>query len=303
MDLSVVVVSWNTRELLRSCLGSIEQTIHGLTYEVVVVDNGSTDGSGEMVEQEFPEAVLLRNNHNLGFARANNQAMRASRGRYILLLNSDATLQDRAAATLVQFLDANRAAGAVGGKLLNPDGTFQGSYADFPGLFGETLLLTGLSRWLLPSTYPSYPEARSRERRSVDWVSGACLAVRRRAIDAVGLLDEDYFMYSEEVDWCHRLKTAGWSIHYLPDARVIHRSGGTSRQVPKPKRAQLYRGKWLYFRKRRGWLYAVAFRVLVGAVSRLKLRAWWICNRVTNGSTRDRAGQNVESYRYLLANF
>ncbi|MHB1131358.1 MAG: glycosyltransferase family 2 protein [Chloroflexota bacterium] len=302
-DLSVIVVSYNTHDLLAACLRSVLGTANGLDCEVVIVDNGSTDGSELMVARKFPQAKLIRNRSNQGFARANNQAFELSSGRHVLLLNSDAALLDGAAQALVTFLDAHPEAAAAGGKVLNPDGTFQSSYADFPGLWGETLLLTGLSRRLLPRTYPSYPESQSLEQRRVDWVSGAFIALRRRALADVGLLDEDYFMYTEEVDWCYRARRRGWSICYLPEAQAIHWSGASARRVPERKRAQLYQSKWLFMRKHRDAGRALAYWLLVRGISGMKLVAWRLSRILSaNPEARERARQNVVSYQYLLSN-
>jgi GT2 family glycosyltransferase len=303
VDLSIVVVNWNTRELLRACLESIRETVDGLTYEAIVVDNASTDGSAELVRTAFPWVRLIVNQANLGFARANNQALHASRGRFVLLLNSDARLLGRAAAAMVELLEANPRAAAVGGKLLNPDGSFQSSYMDFPSLAGELLLLTGLSRWLLPPTYPSHAEAASHEPRQVDWVSGALLMVRRQALEDVGLLDERFFMYTEEVDWCFRMRRRGWAVHYLPAAEAIHHGGGSSGRVPRPKRAQLYASKWRYLRKHHSAGQARLYRGLVRLFSRLKLLAWFSTTLSPDPSRRALGREQVASYRYLLERF
>ncbi|HUX87696.1 MAG TPA: glycosyltransferase family 2 protein [Chloroflexota bacterium] len=303
MDLSIVIVSWNTRDFLRRCLESVQRTCDSLSYEVLVVDNGSTDGSVELVAEEFPDVVLLRNTENVGFARANNQAIQRSRGRHVLLLNSDAELIGSTAQRIVEFLDAHPEAGALGGQLLNPDGSFQSSYADFPSLGGELLLLTGLARWLRWPGYPFYPEARSQQVRSVDWVSGALLAVRRSAIEAVGALDEDYFMYTEETDWCYRLRQAGWATAYLPEAKAYHYAGGSARRVPEVKRAQLYHSKRLFFQKHYGSALARCFSALVRSTSVLKLVPWFIYGIASRSERRLLARQNVAAYRYLLAHF
>lgn len=301
MDLSIIVVNWNTRELLQRCLASVYDTIRGLSFEVIVVDNGSTDGSPEMVASVFSNAILLRNEENRGFAAANNQAMRIGSGRHVLLLNSDAELRDHAAARMVEFLDANPRVGAVGGKLLNPDGSFQNSFADFPGLLSEILLLTGLSRWFCPPGFPSSPEESSRDQREVDWVSGALLMAKSVALASVGLLDEDYFMYVEEVDWCYRMKQSGWLIFYLPDAQAVHCNGGSYRRVPERKRAQLYRSKWLFMRKHRGWLRSSTYLFLVRTLSLCKLVAWFALGFKGTPTRREYARRNVVSYRTLLA--
>jgi len=303
MDLSIVVVSWNTRDLLRCCLESVKATCSNLAYEVLVVDNGSTDGSVELVAEDFPDVILLRNRENVGFARANNQAIRISRGRHLLLLNSDAELIESTARRIVDFLDAHPEAGALGGQLLNPDGSFQSSYADFPSLGGEVLLLTGLARWLRWPGYPFYPETRSQQVQLVDWVSGALLAVRRSAAESVGTLDEDYFMYTEEVDWCYRLWKAGWAIYYLPEVKAYHHAGGSSRRVPLVKRTQLYQSKRLFFRKHYGALLAQIFSAMVRVTSVAKLIPWLCYGIITDQERRLLARQNVAAYRYLLAHF
>jgi hypothetical protein len=300
IDLSIIIVSYNTRALLSDCLRSVEATAGDLTYEVVVVDNGSSDGSADAVARGYPAVRLICNEHNVGFAAANNQGIRASSGRHVLLLNSDALLLPGTAARMVRFLDEHPRVGAVGGKLLNPDLTFQASFNDFPSFLDEVLALTGASRWLRPPTYPSYPESRSGERRPVEWVGGACMMVRRQAVDAVGLLDEDYFMYSEEMDWCFRLRRAGWSIFYLPEATTVHALGASSRRVPERRRTLIYQSKCLFLRKHRGCRRARVFRRLVQAVSLVKLATWLSASIVGGSPMRDVASQQAASHRFLL---
>jgi GT2 family glycosyltransferase len=256
-----------------------------------------------MVASDFSEAHLIRNAENLGFAVATNQAIRISRGRYILLLNSDALLLPGSVPGMVSFMDSHPKAGVVGGQLFNPDGSFQASYADFPDLFGELLLITKLAHAVYPRTYPSHPVAQSQQERVVDWVFGACLMARRDAVEAVGLLDEEYFMYTEETDWCYRMRQSGWLVHYLPSVRVIHWSGQSARKVPERKRSQLYRSKWLFMRKHRGRVTASAFRVAVLILSSLKLIAWALTCLWPGAALRGRGLQNVRSYVLLLSRF
>ena len=300
LDLSAIVVSYNTSGLLASCLRSVGETATGLAYELIVVDNGSRDGSVEMVMRDFPHVRLIRNQDNRGFAAASNQAIRASLGRHVLLLNSDAALLPGTADRMVSFLDGHPQVGVVGGLLLNPDGSFQASYADFPGLSGELLLLTKLARVFRSPAYPSYPEEKSREPRAVDWVPGACLMARRAAIDAVGYLDEDYFMYAEETDWCYRMRQAGWLVYYLPDAKTIHWSGQSAGRAPERKRLQVYRSKWLFMRKHRGALAAATFRLVVRLASAAKLVAWALTAATPDRARRERALLHVRSYALLL---
>ena len=302
-DLAVVVVSYNTRELLERCLHSVEAGVSGLRHELIVVDNASADGSADMVAAQFPHATLIRNVGNRGFAAAVNQGIYASTGRHVLLLNSDATVDLDTIATLVHRLDTIPDAGAAGGMLLNPDGSFQGSFADFPTLASETILATGLSRWLLPLTFPSYPAEASQQPRTVDWVCGALMLLRRRAIEEVGVFDEAYFMYAEEVDWCYRARQHGWSVLYAPEARATHHVAGSYGRAPLRRREQIYRSKAIYVRKNLGLLPALAFRASIHVVSILKLAGWAAAEACSFGPRRAQARRNVESYRYLLANF
>lgn len=297
-DLTIVVVSWNTRELLRGCLASALEATGRMDGEVVVVDNGSSDGTVEMVLSDFPTVRLVENRENRGFAAANNQAIVGSASRYVLLLNSDAVLLPGSAESMVSYLDSHPAVGAVGAQLLNPDGTFQWSYADFPSLVGELLLSAGVARWVLSRAYPSHPPQRSLDAKAVDWVSGACLMVRSAAVDQVGLLDEDYFMYSEETDWCYRLWRGGWPVHYLPTAKAVHWSGRSASKAPEAKRAQLYRSKWLFFAKHRGKRTAKLYLLALRVISGLKLVAWAAIGLVP--SRRERATGNVKAYEVLL---
>jgi GT2 family glycosyltransferase len=303
VDLTVVVVSYNTKDLLARCLATVREQITTLQAEIVVVDNASTDGSPEMLAERFPKFTVIRNGENHGFAHAVNQGILAGIGRHILLLNSDATIIDGSVEHMVAHLDAHPRTAAVGGMLLNPDGTFQGSFADFPTLLDETLLLTGLSRWLLPPTFPSHIEAESTEARAVDWVCGAFMMLKRRAVEEIGRLDEDYFMYAEEVDWCLRARCGAWSVDYLPEARAIHLVGASYGKAPIRRRAQMYRSKWLYLRKHHGALTASVYRRLVQIFSATKLVAWGLSGIAAGAARRERAQVNVASYRHLLSHF
>lgn len=257
LDLSVCIVSWNTQDVLRRCLLSVYSSGHGLDLEVIVADNASTDGSVEMVRREFPAVRLFANEVNTGFAAGSNLAIRHSTGRCILLLNSDTVVMPGALAAMVKFLDSRPEAGVVGARLLNPDGTVQLSCRKFPSFswdYIRTILLSKayhhirLLRGILdPLVHADGPDGR----RSVDWVSGACLMARREVFDSVGLLDERFFMFCEEIDWCYRAKLAGWDIRYLPDACVIHYGGESSKQHRLKTYWALIKSTYHYFRKLR----------------------------------------------------
>ena len=302
MDLSIIVVNWNTRELLRQCLRSIHATIgtSAIEFEILVVDNASVDGSADMVASEFPDAHLINNTTNVGFAKANNQAVRVARGKCVLLLNSDAVLLPGAVSAMLRVFEQQPEVAIVGAQLLNPDGTFQGSFADFPSLTGELLLATRLARFVYSAAYPNYPAEQSQAPRSVDWVSGACLMARAAAIADVGPLDEDYFMYTEETDWCYRMRRAGWLVFYEPGAKVIHFGSQSSKRVPERRRSMIYQTKWLFMRKHRGRFAAEVFRGALLVVSALKLVLWATRGLRADPTRRGLARQHVRSYERLL---
>lgn len=245
LDLSVIIVNWNTRDLLADCLHSVYDTVHGLAFEVFVVDNASSDGSAAMVRERFPQVRLIENAENVGFARANNQAIARSLGRYIVLLNSDAVVQPQALAALIRFMEGHAAAGACGPYLLNADGTLQPSCHPLLTAFREFWRLCFLDH-LWPLASYRMERWSADVPREVAVIKGACLLLRREALSQVGLLDERYFIYSEEMDLCHRLALSGWRLYWVPEARVMHLGGGSTRQLAAEMYLQLYRSKVQY---------------------------------------------------------
>jgi GT2 family glycosyltransferase len=246
LDLSVIVVNWNTRDLLLSCLESLYRNIGDLAFEVWVVDNASSDGSVAAALARFPDIRVIENPENLGFAAANNRALSRAEGRYAMLLNTDATLTPRAAETLVSFLDANPSAAMACGQLLNTDGSLQNSVAAFPSLLtlagNETLLgLLFPRRFVGKRRPPKAPVA-------VDSCIGACLVVRREAANRVGPLDERYFFFMEETDWALQMHRAGWRVFFVPEARIVHAQGSSVGQSA-VSRMLFYRSRYLYFKK------------------------------------------------------
>ena len=240
-DVSIVLVSWNTRVVVLDCLASLPAAAESLAFEVLLVDNASADDTLTAVAARFPEVSVIANRTNRGLAAANNQGIRAARGRYILLLNSDTVPEPRSITALVALAESRPSAGALGAMLLHSDGTFQASFQDAPGLFRECLAASGLGRRLVYEGYPGYGQSHSLARRQVDVISGACMLLTRAAIDQVGVLDELYFMYSEETDYCRRLRDSGWEVWYTPDARVLHHGGQSTRQAPAAMVRALYR--------------------------------------------------------------
>ena len=225
----VVIVSYNTRDLLLDCIAhATRQVLDGVTQEIVVVDNASRDGSVEAVRERFPRVRVIANDRNAGFAAANNEAIRNSDGDYVLLLNSDALLAGNAVEALVRFMERNRDVGLAGCRLLNPDGSLQQScfrYATLWRTIGDALLLTNALQFLpWIDDYRRWPHDRV---RPVSSLSGACMIARREAIAQVGLLDERFFMYAEDNDWCRRFRRAGWKVVFTPDTHAVPLGGGS----------------------------------------------------------------------------
>lgn len=289
IDLSIVIVNWNTRDLLAQCLHSVYNTTSNLDFEVIVVDNASTDGSLEMVRQEFPDVSLIANTENLGFAKANNQAIRRSQGRYVLLLNSDAFVRENTIECMIDFMDGHPEAGMAGCKLLYEDGRLQPSCSTFPTLFTEFCIATGLDK-LFPKS-PLFGKYRMTywdfdDVREVDVVLGAFMLVRATATDEVGLMDERYFMYSEEVDWCYRFKEKGWKIYFYPDVEAVHLWGSSTKQVEVEMLMQLYRSRVEFFRKFHGKRSATLLKVIIGLNCLLRIGPGAWLYKTDNPGTR-----------------
>jgi GT2 family glycosyltransferase len=241
IDVSVIIVNWNTHDLLRQCLQSVYAQTTSIGCEVIVVDNGSTDGSVEMVRREFNQVTLLANQDNRGFAAANNQGMGVAKGRYILLLNSDTIVLDRAIEKTVAYADRYPDTAVTGCRALNPDRTLQNTCFMFPSILNWFLFSTYLCRLFPQSRFFGREQmtwwARD-DSREVDVVTGCYMLVRKEAIDKVGLMDERFFMYAEETDWCYRFKADQWKNRFTPDAEIIH-IGGASAVKLGARRAQL----------------------------------------------------------------
>jgi len=275
-DVSVVIVSWNTRALTVACLASLPAAATGLTWDAWVVDNASADDSVAEIRRRFPEVHLVANTANEGFAAANNRAIRASAGRYVLLLNSDTVMAPGSLEHLVRFADGRAGAGVVGPRLLNPDGSLQSGPTPFPSLWTEFLSVSGIGRRIAFRGYPSRGPRRSGTAQRTGYVMGACMLARRQAIDDVGVLDEGYFMYSEEPDWCWRMHQRGWETWYTPDAAVTHFGGQSTSQVREAMLVALYRSKVRFFRIHRGPAQAAALAALFVVASRIRRLARWV---------------------------
>ena len=313
VDLSVVIVSWNVCDLLRRCLASVlgasqpadddlaPMSDSEPSIEIIVVDNASTDGSPEMVRAEFPQVRLIANPDNRGFTAGNNQGLVESTGRFLLLLNPDTEIVGAALSTMMAYMDAHPEVGALGPRLCYPDGSLQPSRRRFPTLATALVESTVVQEWwrdnpLLRRYYMA--DTPDEAIQPVDWVVGACLLVRREVYDQVGGLDEGFFMYSEEMDWCKRIQDAGWKVVYLPTARVIHHEGKSSEQVVPARHIHFQSSKVRYFRKHHGALPAEALRAFLLATYGYQLTRegfkWLV------GHKRPLRAERVRAYRQVL---
>jgi GT2 family glycosyltransferase len=256
MDISVVIVGWNAKHYLELCLESLASAPPRRSMEIIVVDNASADGSAEMIEARFPQVKLIRSSENLGFAKGNNVAIREAQGRYIALVNPDAIVFDGCLDALADFLDQNPKVGNVGPRVLNPDMTLQSTCRRFPTLWNNFCSSTGLatkfknSRLFAGEHMLYFPHDRT---LPVDVLVGCFSMIRREAFNEVGLLDENLFMYGDDVDWCRRCWKAGWQVVFFPGAKAIHDRGKTT--APYPVRFAVAQQKSIlyYWRKHHGF--------------------------------------------------
>lgn len=267
LDLSIIIVNWNVRDYLRDCLRSIDKGRGDLSLEVIVVDSASSDGSAGMVAAEFPWVRLIACDDNVGFPKGNNIGLAESRGRTLLLLNPDTVILDDALPAMCDYLDSHPDLGALGPQLLNADGSVQSSRRRFPTTamaFFESTWLEGLAPGLVRRYYAlDLPDDRTAD---VDWLTGACIMVPRAVYERIGGMDEGYYMYSEELDWCRRIKEGGWRVVYYPEARVIHHYGKSSEQAVTARHINFQRAKLRYFRKYHGRVRAGVLRLFLLAV-------------------------------------
>lgn len=298
MKVSIIIVNWNTRELLQQCLQSIADETK-IEYEVFVVDNCSSDESAAMVRNNFPAVRLIENESNRGFAAANNQAMHQAKGKYILLLNPDTKILNHAIDKTAVFLDENPDVGLVACKLLNSDRTLQKSVGNFYSFWG-TLLENRLLPQILPDslwlarTMPSFWDHEAQ--RDIDWARGAYLMAPKNIVEEIGLLDEQFFIYGEEIDWCWRIKQNDWRIVFLPTAKIIHHGKAASEQRRKEMFVQNYKSFYIFLKKHYPrysyWLYRTR--------THLYLILWLLKNYISKlfKKNNESIQRNIDSYLY-----
>jgi GT2 family glycosyltransferase len=279
-DVSIIIVNWNTRDILRECLISIYKETLDISYEIIVIDNFSSDGSALMIKKEFPEAILIANEENRGFAVANNQGMEIANGRYVLLLNSDTVVLENAIQKTVRFADNHPEAAVLGCKAYNADMSLQPTCFMYPSLLNLFLLSTYL--------YKLFPRNRFFGREFMSWwdrgdvrevevVTGCFMLVRKTAIEQVGMMDNSYFMYAEETDWCYRFGRAGWKKIFYPEAVIIHYGGMSSSKNP-VEMSREFQKSFLLFMENSGGLFSRYTARFIFCISGFIRLIYW-CSR------------------------
>ncbi len=309
MDLSVVIVNWNSADYLKVCLASLYESVQATTFEVIVVDNDSGDGCGEMLRRDYPSVQFIAAQQNLGFAKANNVGYLASGGEYLLFLNPDTRVLGPAIDAMVGWMREHAAAGAAGARLLNGDGTLQASCVQaFPTLlnqFMDSELLRrrfpGWRMWGLSALWEPHRGA-----VEVDAISGACFLVRRAVYERVGRFTEDYFMYSDDLDLSFKIRQAGYAIVCLTDCAVVHYGGGSSsRRDPSFAAVQSRQAMSQFFARTHGGWYAAAYRAAMGVSAVLRLLAAWgglavVSSKAKRDGLRDVAARWKSILRWSL---
>lgn len=275
-DVSVVIVSYNTRQLTIECVQSILDQAQSASVEVIVADNASSDGSAEALRIAFPNITVVANERNLGFAGANNVGIRLATGRYVLLLNPDTLILDHAIDRMVDYMDARPDIGCAGCQVWFDETSMQRTCFRFPSPTALFLAYAGLqgafpdSRWLCGQWMPDWDR---RSERDVDVVSGMFMFIRRETLEQVGLMDDDYFIYAEEADWCYRAWKKGWRCTFTPIAKIVHREGGgkSTTQVRKRMYVQMQKSLLLFHRKNLGLLSFLRAKAIVSVLMVIRL--------------------------------
>lgn len=262
MDLSILIVNYRTRELTLACIASVFTSTTSYIYEIILIDNASNDGTPQVVNERFPQVATVINTENVGFSRANNQGIRMAKGRYVLLLNSDTIVQPDTIDIMLRFMDENPTVGASGCKIVLPDGSldkackrgFPTPSASFYYAFGFAKLFPKIHKFNQYQLGYLSPD----EAYPIDSLVGAFMLVRRETIEQVGMLDEEFFMYGEDIDWCYRIKKAGWINYYYPRTHIVHHKGASSRRKPYKIIYEFHRAMILFhnkhYRRKYSWL-------------------------------------------------
>jgi len=297
LDVSIIIVAWNVRELLYNCLKSVYDQTKGIDFEVIYVDNASEDGSVEMVLKEFPEVKILENGKNEGFIKASNQGIEISKGRYVLLLNSDTVILDNAVEKMVKFADSHPNAAVVGCKVFTPKEILQRTCFMYPSCLNMLLSATYLNK-LLPQSKFFGRERMTwwdyNDTREVEVICGVCSLVRKEAIEQVGLMDELYFVYGDDPDWCYRFKKNIWQILFTPNAKIIH-FGDETRRPPREFMLQLYGSKLIFMKLHKSKL-AFPFACFLTALFFFSRVPYWLVKALFHKESRIRSITTAKTY-------
>ena len=264
LELSIITVNYKSADHLIECLRSIKENLKNLEYEIIVIDNASGDRSVGKIQAAFSDIVLIENKTNLGFAKANNQGIRRSRGRYILLLNNDTVVLPNAVEAMVGVLKKSADIGIVGCRLLNPDKTPQQSFGRVAGFIGDLIQSTFSNTLFANSSNPIVEKILARLHRSgkkVGWVCGACMLCRRESLEETGLLDENFFMYKEDMDLCISFRKKNWGIYYTPDAPIIHHLGASVSAKPFETAIEYRKSQLYFYKKHYGWMGLLCLKI------------------------------------------
>ena len=304
-DISIIIVNWNVKDYLKRCLASIFKHTKDLAFELCVVDNASTDGSQDMVKNDFPQVRLIENRKNLGFAASNNMALKECVAKYVLLLNPDTELVDNSLKAMVEYMNAHTEAGCIGCKLFFEDGSLQHSCRTFPSIFTDLMDNLFLD-WIFPRStffnryrmgYWSHDYV-----REVDVPAGACLMVRYDIIRSIGFFDARFFLYYDEIDLCYRIKKGGWKIFFVPYMNIVHHSNQSSKQIPLDIVRWKNRSKLLFFEKHYGkWSIALLVLSLAmrGFIVRILCPISWLLFRRPRDNDYIRNDLAVDWWEYM----
>ncbi len=254
-DLSIVIISYNVMDCIEACLSSIEENLPSSSVETIVIDNSSTDGSPDLIKENFPWVKLTRNRRNLGYSRANNQGIKETRGEFILFLNPDTIVLPQALNILRNEMKTDPSVGAVGPLLFSSENHFQVSFGREISFFHELLQKSLLNHYFRRKL------KKIQKKREVGWLSGACLLTRKSILEKTGLFDEDFFLYFEDIDLCRRIRKNGWKLILLPEAKVYHTGGGSAAKLKKSSLYHYRKSQLLYYKKHGSWLSSFLLRV------------------------------------------
>src|SRR5574341_249208 len=306
IELSIIIVSWNVREYLKYCLDSIFSTLSDISTEVIVVDNNSSDGSNDFVKIAYPQVKLLRNSANLGFAKANNIGIKQSQGKFILLLNPDVKLPEKSISRMLNYIKKNPGVGAVGPRLMFPDGSEQAIRYSHPNFVTEILNTFNLER----SVRKLFFGINLKKEQQVKWLSGCRLLTSREVIAEVGGLDEEFFLFSEEMDWCYRMRKAGWKISWLRECEIIHYSSRSTRQNIYKTILNRYYSRELFLKKHFGVLRRHSINLILfislfpkSCIRLVQILSLFVCNRLgkkTNEDVKTDLACRIRAYLKLM---